>query len=587
MVMEYVEGHTLDRELKRRGRFSPQDALAVLEPVADVLDSAHGRGVVHRDLKPENIMLGRDDRGGTVVKVLDLGIAKMVGADVHAGSATSLTVAGQLLGTPYYMSPEQWGELPRDGNPEVDGRTDIYSLGMIFFELVAGQKPLGGRTLAELRQKHVSVPMPRLETVAGGVNEEFGGWVARAMAKDRGDRPQTAGELIDGLRSALGLAERGRGHGVRFEGVDADGRGHGSGPSATGRVSPETNADASALASAETIVTSDFDSGLPSADRGRETSAHQRATPRDAARNDASRETIVDRAADTRADSSPVAARTSAQTSARVASASASPHDSVITAPSVPSTVREPSRSFLPLAAGGVLALLVLGGLVWFLTKNSAVAVDNRNGVARPAATAGSEIPPNVNGNIASDAPRVEAASYWLEVFESPKEKSGARVAELAPTLPSGKSFRFHFVPRERGYLYIVVPNQGGNAQTTMLTGKGGPQIETNLVGAGADFVFPSPAGAPIILDERAGADDATFIFSPKPLMSPPFLAETFNKKLTPGEVAALEEFRAQFKSGAPAFAVAGEGAERRVAVSVPATAKDGTLIFDIRVNHK
>src|ERR687886_1933503 len=80
MVMEYVEGHTLDKELKRRGRFTPAEALEVLEPVADVLDSAHKRGVVHRDLKPENIMLGTDGRGGTTVKVLDLGIAKMLGA---------------------------------------------------------------------------------------------------------------------------------------------------------------------------------------------------------------------------------------------------------------------------------------------------------------------------------------------------------------------------------------------------------------------------------------------------------------------------------------------------------------------------
>src|ERR671921_368778 len=100
MVMEYVEGHTLDKELKARGRFTPEGALEVLEPVADVLDSAHARGVVHRDLKPENIMLGSDGRGGTVVKVLDLGIAKMVGGDVQATGVTSLTMAGQILGTP-------------------------------------------------------------------------------------------------------------------------------------------------------------------------------------------------------------------------------------------------------------------------------------------------------------------------------------------------------------------------------------------------------------------------------------------------------------------------------------------------------
>jgi serine/threonine protein kinase len=205
MVMEYVEGHTLDRELKQRVRFTPQDALAVLEPVADVLDSAHGRGVVHRDLKPENIMLGGDDRGNTVVKVLDLGIAKMVGADVHAGGATSLTVAGQLLGTPYYMSPEQWGEMPRDGNPEVDGRTDIYSLGMIFFELVAGRKPFNGRTLLELRQQHLTAPPPDLCEVVPDLSAAFSRSVAHAMAKDRADRTPTAGALIYEVRAALNL----------------------------------------------------------------------------------------------------------------------------------------------------------------------------------------------------------------------------------------------------------------------------------------------------------------------------------------------------------------------------------------------
>src|SRR5918992_2729579 len=137
MVMEYVEGHTLNKELKARGRFTPAEALEVLEPVADVLDAAHARGVVHRDLKPENVMLGKREDGRSVIKVLDLGIAKMVGMpDAQASDATSLTVAGQILGTPYYMSPEQWGEIPRDGKQEVDGRADIYALGVMFFELV-------------------------------------------------------------------------------------------------------------------------------------------------------------------------------------------------------------------------------------------------------------------------------------------------------------------------------------------------------------------------------------------------------------------------------------------------------------------
>ena len=211
MVMEYVEGHTLDKELKLRGRFRPEDALEVLEPVADVLDAAHARGVVHRDLKPENVMIGKADDGHEVIKVLDLGIAKMVGAgDVHAAEANSLKVAGQIHGTHYYMSPEQWGEMPRYGKPEVDGRADIYSLGVIFFELVAGRKPLGGRTLSELRHEHVVKALPSLVEVAPDVPEAFSRAVAHAMAKDRSDRPPSASALVNELRAALGMPSRGR-----------------------------------------------------------------------------------------------------------------------------------------------------------------------------------------------------------------------------------------------------------------------------------------------------------------------------------------------------------------------------------------
>src|SRR5947209_420308 len=164
MVMEYVEGHTLDAEIKRRGRFTPADALAVLEPIMSVLNTAHSMGVVHRDLKPENIMIGKASTGGeSVVKLLDLGIAKMreiAGGD--SGGTTALTMAGQVLGTPYYMSPEQWGELARDGSSEIDGRADIYSLGLVIYEMVSGKRPFASQTLFELRRDHVSVTPPPL-----------------------------------------------------------------------------------------------------------------------------------------------------------------------------------------------------------------------------------------------------------------------------------------------------------------------------------------------------------------------------------------------------------------------------------------
>src|SRR5918999_5800045 len=110
MVMEYVEGHTLDQEIKTRGRFTAREAFEILTPIMSVLDTAHAMGVVHRDLKPENIMIGKAEGGSeSTVKLLDLGIAKMREiAGVESSGTTELTMAGQVLGTPYYMSPEQW-----------------------------------------------------------------------------------------------------------------------------------------------------------------------------------------------------------------------------------------------------------------------------------------------------------------------------------------------------------------------------------------------------------------------------------------------------------------------------------------------
>src|SRR5687768_352482 len=141
MVMEYVEGHTLDHAIKTRGRFTAAEAFEVLTPIMSVLDTAHSMGVVHRDLKPENIMIGKAENGPPAVKLLDLGIAKLreIAGDENSGN-TALTMAGQVLGTPYYMSPEQWGEIPRDGNVEIDGRADIYSLGLVFYEMILGRR---------------------------------------------------------------------------------------------------------------------------------------------------------------------------------------------------------------------------------------------------------------------------------------------------------------------------------------------------------------------------------------------------------------------------------------------------------------
>jgi serine/threonine-protein kinase len=593
MVMEYVEGHTLDKELKQRGRFTPAEALEVLEPVADVLDSAHARGVVHRDLKPENIMLGSDDRGNTVVKVLDLGIAKIVSAgDVHAAGVTSLTVAGQILGTPYYMSPEQWGELARDGDSEVDGRTDIYSLGIIFFELVAGRKPLVGKTLAELRQKHVAAPLPTLSEAAPDVPESFSLAVARAMAKDRADRPQTPGSFIDELREALGLPPHVRSRGLHT--TDAgSGRVTGTGLSvadvhspgmggATSHIAPGTSAESSDGGRADTILTSDFESPV-AAGSSRETGSHSSrpATSGNvAARREGSRETIAAHAAETQAGSNDDAARRQ-----RDESAQALRHDDArhVASPQqgagVSITAPEPRRTAAPLIAGGALALLLVAGvggwLAWRGTRAKPVSPD------APAVNASAPAKP-------VEVPRVEAASYWFEAFDTKDDVSGKHIAEASATLDSGKWFKFHFVPRDRGYLYIIGPWKDGNAQIMLLTAQGAGKLKSNLAGAGADFSFPSRTGK-FTLDSNPGADDFTFIFSPTPLMSPSFLAGENEHKLSPAEVSQLEEFRKQFKQDAPVVEARGEGDERRVTVLAPETATSGgkPLIFDVRVNHR
>lgn len=638
MVMEYVEGHTLDKELKRRGRFTPAEALEVLEPVADVLDAAHARGVVHRDLKPENIMLGSDDRGGTVVKVLDLGIAKIVGAgDVHAANVTSLTVAGQILGTPYYMSPEQWGELPRDGDPEVDGRTDIYSLGVIFFELVAGRKPLGGRTLSELRHKHVAAPLPSLSEVVQGVPDGFSRGVAHAMAKDRSDRPQSAGQFIDELRASIGLAPRSRGRSLHtteagaVQATDA-GRAHSTGAqartsgdineAATAHLSAGTNAELLDHSRADTVLTSEFES--PSAGPGRDTTAQpgRHATSGHvAARQDSGRETVVGHASETQAGTAGDArvsddargrqqqrqsnASHSSQEQSHASQRQTPPETRaafeggasqqggeegarqaggrVVTAP-------EPGRSFMPLIAGGVLALLLVAGVGgWFVWSRMRAKPDVVETKPTPALNTSTDTPSNTSGPTkTADVAKVEAASYWFETFDKNDEASGKRIADAAATLESGKWFKFHFVPKGRGYLYIIGPGANGNAQVTLLTAQGAGQLKSNLVGAGADFAYPFGT-TKFKLDNNPGAEDYTFIFSQTPLMSPAFLTGKVLHELTPAEVKELEDFRAQFKSEAPAVETKGNGADKSVVVFVPqpATADGKPLIFDVRVNHR
>ena len=195
IVMEYVRGETLGAYMKR-GRLPLARALEIGIEIANALAAAHGARIVHRDLKPANIMITGDGH----VKVLDFGLAKFLYTDtsvptVH-GSAPEQTVSGQVLGTPGYMSPEQ---LLGD---RVDARTDIFTLGVILFELVTGQRPYGD-VFDLLSSSGSEAPIRTAREVDVAVAPEVSDVIARAMAKKPADRFQTAGELETALQRLL------------------------------------------------------------------------------------------------------------------------------------------------------------------------------------------------------------------------------------------------------------------------------------------------------------------------------------------------------------------------------------------------
>jgi serine/threonine protein kinase len=190
MVMEFIDGPTLKTELRERSRmgqpFDPKEAARILTAIGNAVDYAHRRGMVHRDLKPSNIMFTAE--GQPVLT--DFGIAKMVGAKRY-------TVTGAVSGTPVYMSPEQGqGQFG-------DERSDIYSLGVILYEMVTGQVPFDADTPFAIIMKHINDPLPLPRHVYPQLSESIERVVLRALSKNPDDRYQTAGEMARALQQAL------------------------------------------------------------------------------------------------------------------------------------------------------------------------------------------------------------------------------------------------------------------------------------------------------------------------------------------------------------------------------------------------
>ena len=199
-VMPFVEGESLRERLKREHQLPVEDALRLSREVAAALDDAHRHGVVHRDVKPENILLS----GGHAM-VADFGIARAI----SLAGGSQATPVGSVIGTPAYMSPEQAA-----GNPDVDGRSDIYSLGCVLYEMLAGQPPFTGVTYESVVGQHLTVEPRPVTALRPATPETASHALAKALAKTPADRFSTASQFATALMSAAPAKRPARGRRV-------------------------------------------------------------------------------------------------------------------------------------------------------------------------------------------------------------------------------------------------------------------------------------------------------------------------------------------------------------------------------------
>src|SRR5450432_158641 len=212
LVMELLEGESLGQRIRRAGRLSIEDTIAFTLQTASALGAAHKKGIVHRDLKPDNLFIigtlgtsgmGGDESGritGEVVaermKVLDFGIAKL---QMPQPGDSVKTRTGTLMGTPIYMSPEQCR-----GTKTVDHRSDVYSLGIIVYEMLVGQTPFVSDGFGELVNMHLNVPPPSSRAQRPEISEQLDAIVLKMLAKNPEDRYPDMGSLTGALRLAAG-----------------------------------------------------------------------------------------------------------------------------------------------------------------------------------------------------------------------------------------------------------------------------------------------------------------------------------------------------------------------------------------------
>jgi serine/threonine-protein kinase len=197
IVMEYLEGETLEQSMRRRGPLSIAETAEIVSQASRALAAAHEQGIVHRDLKPDNIFLAKDAEAGELgytVKLVDFGIAKIV-HDEAAGGAGA-TQAGSVLGTPHYMSPEAL-----TASAPVSAASDIWSLGACAFAALVGRPPFEGDAIGEVVLKVCAAPMPVPSKLSSRLPRTFDAWFARACTRNPKNRFASVTEMADALEN--------------------------------------------------------------------------------------------------------------------------------------------------------------------------------------------------------------------------------------------------------------------------------------------------------------------------------------------------------------------------------------------------
>jgi formylglycine-generating enzyme required for sulfatase activity/tRNA A-37 threonylcarbamoyl transferase component Bud32 len=194
IVMEFIEGISL-QDLMDEGRFTPEKALEYIRVIASAVGAAHAHGIVHRDLKPLNIIVTRKGPVREQIRILDFGLAKIKSADL-LGSFVGAKTTG-IIGSPYYMSPEQWSE------EETDKRCDIYSLGVILYQMLMGDVPFNGSSLAVVMKQHLMTPPPAMAIKGTGISSQVERVVHHALEKRPKFRTASTEDLISELEQAI------------------------------------------------------------------------------------------------------------------------------------------------------------------------------------------------------------------------------------------------------------------------------------------------------------------------------------------------------------------------------------------------